>query len=245
MTSYHGGKYRHGKEIAQVIKDIYDKQPQGSIVGYAEPFCGMCGVYRHVVDLLPKNLKYIASDQHESLILMWKALQNGWIPPKECSVKKYEKLKYSKPSPEKAYFGFGASFSGIYYSGHKTLYNGTTCDNSKLISIIAKQMNIVKFINSDYSKYDNLKNFIIYCDPPYENIQNNHYYNDTSFQKLSFDSAKFWDWCRSTSKNNIVIISEYTAPRDFKSIYTFNSKRCAQFGDTNLEHLFIHNSLFN
>jgi site-specific DNA-adenine methylase len=74
MTSYHGGKYRHGEEIAIVIKDIYNKQPPDSIVGYIEPFCGMCGVYRHIVNLLPKNLKYIASDQHDSLILMWKAL---------------------------------------------------------------------------------------------------------------------------------------------------------------------------
>jgi site-specific DNA-adenine methylase len=61
MTAYHGGKYRHGKEIADIIKIIYDKQPPDSIVGYIEPFCGMCGVYRHIVNLLPKNLKYIAS----------------------------------------------------------------------------------------------------------------------------------------------------------------------------------------
>jgi site-specific DNA-adenine methylase len=80
MTSYHGGKYRHGEEIARVIKDVYDKQLPGSVIGYLEPFCGMCGVYRHVVNLLPKNLKYVASDQHDSLILMWKALQDNWIP---------------------------------------------------------------------------------------------------------------------------------------------------------------------
>jgi site-specific DNA-adenine methylase len=242
MTSYHGGKYRHGEEIALVIKDIYDKQLPGSIVGYIEPFCGMCGVYRHIINLLPKNLKYIASDQHDSLILMWKALQDGWIPPKDCSIKKYEKLKYSKPSPEKGYFGFGASFGGIYFCGHKTKYN-RNCDYRDSISTIGKNMKHVKFTNSDYSKHSSLKNFIIYCDPPYE--KQSIYYDDTSFTKLTFDSEKFWNWCRNMSKNNIVIISEYTAPSDFKSIYTFNSKRNSQFGDTNLEHLFIHNSLLN
>jgi DNA adenine methylase len=246
MTSYHGGKYRHGEEIARVIKDIYNKQPPDSIVGYIEPFCGMCGVYRHIVNLLPKNLKYIASDQHDSLILMWKALQDGWMPPKDCSVKRYEKLKYSKPSPEKAYFGFGASFGGIYFRGHATLHNGIICDYRNSISTIAKQMKLVKFMNSDYSKYSNLKNFIIYCDPPYYIQNNNHYYDDTSFQKLTFDSEKFWDWCRNMSKNNIVIISEYTSPRDFKSIYTFNSKRNVQIqSNTKSEHLFIHEFLLN
>jgi site-specific DNA-adenine methylase len=177
---------------------------------------------------------------------MWKALQEGWIPPKDCSIKKYEKLKYSKPSPEKGYFGFGASFGGIYFRGHKTLHNRDLCDYRELISTIGKNMKHVKFANSDYSKYSNLKNFIIYCDPPYNNNNNNnsHYYNDMSFQKLSFDSEKFWNWCRNMSKENIIIISENTAPHDFKSIYTFDSKRIPRYY-TNLEHLFIHNSLLN
>ncbi len=76
MTVYHGGKSRHGKEIADVIKKIYDEQDKKTIRGYIEP-CGMCGVFQHIVSILPSNLKYIASDQHESLVLMWKALQNG------------------------------------------------------------------------------------------------------------------------------------------------------------------------
>jgi hypothetical protein len=29
------------------------------------------------------------------------------------------------------------------------------------------------------------------------------------------DHEKFWDWARKMSKNNIVVISEYKAPKDF------------------------------
>ncbi len=247
MTAYHGGKFRHGKEIADIIKIIYDKQSPDSIVGYIEPFCGMCGVYRHIVNLLPRKLKYIASDQHDSLILMWKALQDGWTPPKDCSIKKYGKLKQSEPSPEKAYIGFGASFGGIYYSGHKTKYDTSICDNSLRIKTYASDMKHVKFLKRDYNHYtlEKYNKYIIYCDPPYEHTDSNHYYDDNKTRKLlSFDNKKFWAWCRNMSKNNIVIISEFSAPSDFISIYEFNSKRFAALNvDTKIEHLYIHKSL--
>jgi site-specific DNA-adenine methylase len=246
MTSYHGGKYRHGNEIARVIKDIYDKQAPNSIVGYIEPFCGMCGVYRHVVNLLPKKLKYIASDQHDSLILMWKALQEGWTPPKSCDAIKFDKLKHSEPSPEKAYIGFGTSFGGIYYSGHKTKYNTSICDNSSKIKIYASDMKHVKFFKRDFTYYkpDKYNKYIIYCDPPYEQTDNSHYYDDKTHKHLSFDNNKFWIWCRQMSKENIVIVSEFSAPLDFISVYEFDSKRFSALNvDTKTEHLYIHKSL--
>lgn len=93
MTAYHGGKYKQGKILSEIIAKIAKDNDNK---GYIEPFCGMCGVYRHIVKLLPKSLKYIASDQHDSLILMWKALQDGWKPPKkDCTVAQFDKLKCS------------------------------------------------------------------------------------------------------------------------------------------------------
>lgn len=44
-----GGKYKHGEEIARVIKDVYDKQ-NGSIIGYIEPFCADL---EHLLQFLP------------------------------------------------------------------------------------------------------------------------------------------------------------------------------------------------
>lgn len=243
MTAYHGGKFRHGKQIAEIINEIYNSVE--GIKGYIEPFCGMCGVYRHVVNLLPKTLKYIASDQHDSLILMWKALQDGWVPPKKCSIAKFNKLKYSEPSPEKAYFGFGTSFGGIYFCGHRETNKYTQTDNSERIVQISKDMKRVKFYKRDYQKYTPGKynGYIIYCDPPYSNTDNNNYYDDVTFTRVSFNTEEFWEWCRELSKNNIVIISQYSAPKDFKVIYTFNSQRNVQKNkNTKLEHLYIHKS---
>ncbi len=248
MTVYHGGKSRHGKEIADVIKTIYDQQDEKKIHGYVEPFCGMCGVFKHVVSLLPHNLEYMASDQHESLIIMWKALQNGWIPPKNCSVNRYNKLKCASPSAEKAYVGFSLGYGGQFFSGqHRKLYNGRLVDKvDNMCKLGRSVLNHVKFSRQSYEKYDNIYGYIIYCDPPYSNV-NSSYYRDGKNSKtlIKFDSTKFWSWCRKMSKHNIVIVSEFSAPPDFKSVHTFNSKRNAHINaNTKCEHLFMYEKYF-
>jgi hypothetical protein len=51
MTSYHGGKNRIGRDIAQVIYQVaseVERQTGVRFKGYVEPFCGMLGVYRHI-----------------------------------------------------------------------------------------------------------------------------------------------------------------------------------------------------
>ena len=245
---YHGGKFRHGKEIADVIKKIYDKQDKQIIRGYIEPFCGMCGVFQHIASLLPSNLKYVASDQHESLILMWKALQNGWKPPKDCSVNRYNKLKYSSPSAEKAYVGFSLGYGGQFFRGNRKLYKGKHVDKSETMCILGRiVLNHVKFSRQGYEKYnDNVRGYIIYCDPPYNNRES-RYYSDSknSPTLIKFDSEKFWSWCRKMSKHNIVIVSEFSAPPDFKSVHVFDSKRYAQKNtNTSSEHLFMYEKYF-
>jgi DNA adenine methylase len=248
MTAYHGGKYRHGKKIAEIISKIYENT-NDTINGYIEPFCGMCGVYRHVVDLMPKSLKYIASDNHKSLILMWKALQDGWKPPKDCSIEKYNKLKkYSIPSAERGYIGFTFGFGGQFFCGpHRRTYGANHIDKSKIISDLAKEMKHVKFSVKDFTFYtlDKFKNYIFYCDPPYENKRTTKYYDD-SVTLQTFDSKQFWEWCRKMSKHNIVIISEYTAPNDFIPIFTFDSKRFNnKTTNTKVESLYMYNIYFN
>lgn len=245
MTGYHGGKYRHGKCISDIINKLYDDH-KIHIKGYVEPFSGMCGVYRHVIKSLPTSLKYIASDNHQSLILMWQALQQGWKPPKTCSVAKYNKLKFNGgiPSAERGYIGFTCGFGGQFFCGnHRSTYGVKFIDNSENISQIAKTMSHVKFHNRDYTYYtpEKYKNYIFYCDPPYANKENSRYYND-DIKLQTFDSEKFWEWCREMSKYNLVIVSEYTAPDDFISIYKFNSKRFGSVNpDTNTESLFMYN----
>ncbi len=248
MTAYHGGKFRHGKKIADIIDQIYDEYSD-NIQGYIEPFCGMCGVYRHIIKTLPKSLKYTASDNHKSLILMWQELQKGWKPPKDCSVSKYDKLKSLKvPTAERGYIGFTFSYGGQFFCGpHRNTYGMKYTDNSVNISNIAYDMKHVKFYNRDYSYYkpETYKNHIIYCDPPYNGKGISKYYDD-DLNLQSFNSVDFWQWCREMSKYNLVIISEYSAPDDFIPIYSFNSKRFVNRNlDTKTESLYMYKNYFS
>ena len=98
----------------------------------------------------------------------------------------------------------------------------------------------VKFIYADYTYFSNYQGCLIYCDPPYHGTtqygaNKEFYYN------------KFWNWIREVSKNNIVLISEYSAPEDFKCIF---EKTLTTILDKNsrkqdTEKLFLHKNIYN
>ena len=79
---YFGGKARIAKEIVNVL-NRYRKQDQT----FVEPFCG--GI--NITCLMGDNV--IANDKNWELIEMYKALQNGWIPPENVSEQDYENTK--------------------------------------------------------------------------------------------------------------------------------------------------------
>jgi DNA adenine methylase len=239
MTSYHGGKQRIGKKIAQVIynESTNIKEEEGfKIKGYCEPFCGMLGVYQHIPELFssvndPSRerdsiLKYKAGDKNKSLIMMWKEAQKGWIPPTYITKKEYETLKYQKKSTSvKGFIGHVSSFRGIYfgtwdYRLPKTIIKNNSHKVSKIATTLVKD---VEFIPGSYRMYTHLKNYIIYCDPPYENTEQ-RYYNE-EVQLLKFDNEDFWRWCRKMSKDNIIIVSSYSAPKDFKKIWSHGKEK--------------------
>lgn len=228
MTAYHGGKQKIGKKLANVIYDAsteIEEDEKFVIKGYCEPFCGMLGVYQHIPELFqgykPK-LKYKAGDQNKSVILMWKAAKKGWKPPLHVTEKEFNSLKTSRDSALKGYAGHQYSFGGQYFKGYAPKY-GKVLKNSntviKKISDISTNVSNVSFSSGQYTQYSNLKNFIIYCDPPYENTNQN--YNN------NFDSKQFYDWCRYMSENNIVFVSGYNSPLegvDFYSIFSISRK---------------------
>ena len=154
---------------------------------------------------------------------MWQATQKGWKPPITKSKQEFEHLKYNKKSSAvKGFIGHVASFRGIYFGVYATqLTNNGTKNSSKKVSDIGIKLKNVTFNNGVYTQFNNLKNYIIYCDPPYEKTLQ-LYYNE-EMKKLKFDSEQFWNWCRKMSKNNIVFVSSYNAPKDFEKIWAFNS----------------------
>ena len=85
MASYHGGKKRIGKELANIIVDETIIEDEGwDLKGYCEPFCGMLGVYQHIPELFEDEglkLKYKAGDTNKSVIMMLNEAKKGWKPP--------------------------------------------------------------------------------------------------------------------------------------------------------------------
>lgn len=232
MTSYHGGKQRIGKQLAEVIVDesmniAEDKDL--TIKGYCEPFCGMLGVYQHIPELYKEEglckLKYKAGDTNKSVIMMWAALKKGWKPSTKLTTSdQFMKLKTDgKSSARKGFVGHFYGYMGKYFQPFKNREKSTLIKNVDRVRRISKNLKQedVTFKSGSYTQYSSLRNYVIYCDPPYQ-IQS-QYYNERS-KKLDFDHEKFWDWCRKMATNNIVFVSEYKVPKDFEKIYSIQSR---------------------
>ena len=90
----------------------------------------------------------------------------------------------------------------------KTVYELTKLYNAKDASVQDTQ-------------FSKLKNFVIYCDPPYKDDKSSYYFDEEN-NRLSFDHIVFWKWCLKMSKNNIIFVSEYKCPikdRRIKKIF--------------------------
>lgn len=241
MTTYQGGKKRIGKKIYEVI-DLVEEYFYGEEkLPYFEPFVGMGGVIRHFGK--ENDRKLYASDANIDLIIMWKALQRGWKPPLTCSKKRYDELKNSKRhSADRAFIGIVASWGGIFFQNYRLHYNKDKDfmgEGYRGLMDIKPDIKNVKFLEaSSYEEWE-LDGFLIYCDPPYKgnNLGNSLF--------TEFDHDKFWNTMREWSKNNLVIISEWTAPKDFKKIW------CVESRSTNTSNtikytdcLYIHESYY-
>jgi len=236
---YLGGKKKIGKEIASKLLEV---APPDKVDGYIEPFCGALGVMVHMVDKGYKTCK--AYDSCKDLILLWKALKADKFKfPKSVSERTWLRYKNDKtPSAMRAFIGFGCSFGGAWYTGYAQKY----CKNARYHTPVLnestrtckKMVPQIKKINTigckDYKQH-HFKNCLIYCDPPYHKTSK---YNAVN----SFDHDEFWNTARKWSKNNIVIVSEYTAPKDFKCIWQkkrIESASPTNFRTSKIEKLFI------
>lgn len=204
---YFGGKARIAKDIVKVLNEY--RKPNQTFI---EPFCG--GI--NITCLMGDNV--IANDRNWELIEMYKAIQNGWMPPENVSEDDYEKAKTTEDAKIKAFIAIGCSYSGKWFGGYARGQKGRNYAKNAKNSLAKKFKTLgdVKFISKSYNEIE-CKNALIYCDPPY---------NDTTKYKFgSFDSDSFWQWCRVMSKKgNTVIISEYNAPDDFNCIWSKETK---------------------
>lgn len=202
---YLGGKSKTRKQISMFLESVRNGK------GYFEPFVGGAWILQEM------SGKRTASDSNIALITMYRYLQKGWLPPDDISEEMYKeyKNKQDMDDPLTAFIGIGCSFGGKWFGGYARQkgYNFAAGGSRAL----QKQLPYIKdvvFECGDYRQFTP-QNCLIYCDPPYANV--------TGY-KEKFDSISFWETMRKWAENNIVVISEYNAPEDFRCVLEIPTK---------------------
>lgn len=206
---YTGSKNRIAKHILPIMleyAELYETET------WAEPFVGGA----NMIDKVPKNFKRIGIDYNahtvEALIAIRDLVDKL---PDQLTEDGYKKLKGSEPEPIKSWLRFVASFGGKFDKGYARVQGSddtTFCGYGKR-NALKQSPNLqgVELIHGSYDEYSDFENCLIYCDPPYQGA--------TGYKTGSFDHGKFWDWCRKMSNNNLVFVSEYSAPDDFVCVW--------------------------
>ena len=219
---YLGGKHNIGLQISTFLKSHYTDD----LNGYLEPFCGSLGVFKHMSVINEKPAT--ANDIQPDIIQLWKELQDNTLHvPTSFSQNEYNESKLlSSPSSLKAISGFGLSFGGKWFGGYAQKSAGNSGRNylsefRNSIEPIKKsiQRDNVFFERKSYFDFEPV-NMLIYCDPPYKSTQR--------YSTGQFDSELFWNTMRKWSEQNVVFISEQTAPNDFKIVWTKPKLRTLQ-----------------
>ena len=228
---YLGGKSKTRKQISAFLESV--RKPDQT---YFEPFVGGAWVLQEM------SGKRIASDGNKALIAMYKALQDGWIPPTFVSEEEYQKVRKAnnQNDPMTIFCGIGCSFAGKLWGGYarsevKTCYAQTS--HNSLMKQLPK-IKDVQFIDGLFHEH-NPDGMLVYCDPPYEGT--------TQYGAFSgFDHTLFWEIMRKWAENNTVVISEYSAPDDFKCVAEFSSQMGMTTGNERpkrCERLFMYNGI--
>lgn len=232
---YQGGKTRLAKFLLPVI--LKDRKPNQC---YAEPFCGGLGTLSEV------HGRRIGGDINKYLIAMWKGVQ-----AKRRRRTKIPKTLYNRAKKDYVdgtnlefsdfqigWIGLTSSFRGRMFKGYGRIDKKGRNYLAEHVNSIRKQakgLSGLKFYYCNYWQLPIPKNSIIYCDPPYAGTDG---YN----KEEEFDHVKFWEWCRTKSREgHQVFISEYKAPDDFICIWTMVMTNRINHANTEmrLEKLFV------
>lgn len=215
--NYMGSKRRIARHIVPIIQEYIDKQGNGV---YVEPFVGGA----NVIDKIKCEYR-LGADINKYLIALFRHLQSGGALPDMISREEHADVRANKEKYDPwlvGCVGFLASYDGKFFSGYaggSHAKSGTTrnyyAEARKNVLQQAAALREIEFIRFDYRKLG-FTDCVIYCDPPYAGKA--QYGN-------KFNHSEFWDIMRKWSENNIVLISEETAPQDFKVIWQGDVKR--------------------
>jgi DNA adenine methylase len=224
MCAYFGGKSRNGKDIALFIKKRMEGIKCDELI---EPFCGILGVTRHLVD----DYLVTSSDYNEDLIFLLEYLQKN--PTFTMPVINREKFDELKKAHELSFEKSFAMLFCTYMSHYKGSYLPNDCADktgrlhphhtrnfNNLNKNIIPVINKFKFYNWEYDRWDehlSSGGYVVYCDPPYVNTSQ-------AYKKNNFDSDKFWKIMKKWKDyGNYIFVSELTCPIKHEELYSKSS----------------------
>lgn len=236
---YQGSKDRTAKYLIPIMNNIIKKNN----INYFFDMCVGGGNLsaNKKYELKVKNIYGI--DNNKYLIELLKKFQKENVEYFSVTREEYKHIKENKDKYDEwyiGYVGFLQSFGSRFFDSYvKTNINGRNIIKERYNNIMKQRDNLKKIklfckdiFSIDYNKLP--KNSLLYFDPPYSNTTNYH---------SEFDNDKFWKLVIELSKDFIVLVSEFNAPEDFKSIWckekltTLNSEGKYK---KDMEHLFIH-----
>lgn len=216
-----GSKAKYADEIVPILQKIIDNN---NIKLYIEPFVGGA----NIIDKI-RCEKRIGYDRSETLIALLKQAQEDFSkvlnnPTREKWDEGKAYVKDKIPLSTMTLADVGAmEFLASYCNGGFPRGYGYTMSGGekKFLSAYnnlkeqASKFQDIDFFCADYTNLsNNVTNALIYCDPPYQGTKQYQY---ASVSKM--DYLQFWNWVRELSQNNLVIVSEQTAPDDFECIW--------------------------
>lgn len=215
---YQGGKSKYAQYIVPILQNVID---EGGYSTFIDGCCGGCAI----IDKIKCDNK-IAIDNNKYLIALFNHLIfGGMIQEDPPSKAVWDKVKADKEAYPDWYVGLiehlcsfnGRGFIGGYGADSATRHYYI----QRRANLLAQMDNLkdVKFIADDINNLQ-VKNCVIYIDPPY-----NHTKKYDSLIGNPFDYDKFWNTARRLSKDNIVFISEESAPEDFESVWSIEVVR--------------------
>jgi DNA adenine methylase len=215
---YVGGKGRIAAAIADRIRDLSPAAP----IAY-EPFMGGGSV---TAELAPRFPLVIASDAHPDLVLMWRAVLEGWAPPEVVTEAEYAALKIAEPSPLRGFVGFGGSFGGKWFAGYarggvnKSGPRNHQAESARAVMRIGAQLRRydVFVARATYGEIPIEPGSVVYCDPPYLSTLG---YKSAG----GFDPVDFWAWAEVTSDVADVYVSEYVAPPGWACVWSAQKRQ--------------------
>lgn len=222
-----GGKTQVAKHIVQAILD--DGAPRDR---WLEPFVGGGNVLERAAPLFDRSA---GMDTHPDLILMWKALASGWLPPEFVSREEYKALRGAEPSALRGFAGFGASFGGKWFGGYavsKIDAKHKYAEECRAAYHVAVRQGAVfqkygtRFVHGAFGSYEPPHGTTVYCDPPYRGT--------TGYATGEFDHAVFYRTLAGwAARGNAVYVSEYSDPigAPFRVVWERAKRNTLKAGD--------------